>query len=103
MRGATWLGRCADADIDRVPAKDKAQLQAQRERSMCQCTLEKYSAIAWRSSHGIHALYSSIALLPSLLTPNHHLPAMQISVIQEICPEVTDLEASKALDMCSNR
>ena len=29
--------------------------------------------------------------------------ALQVSDIQEVCPEVTEQEALKALEMCSNR
>ena len=45
----------------------------------------------------------SIKCMSCLLKQDCHSPATQISDIQEVCPEVTDLEAFKALDMCSNR
>ena len=101
MRVATGLGRCAHADIDRVPAAEHY-----RHSSSAACV-----SAHWESrvqSHGIQLVAAmhckhQLHCLPSLLTPNDHLPAMQISAIQEICPEVTELEAFKALDMCSNR
>lgn len=60
--------------------------------------------LGWRSPVQLMHDLAGLAISPSAMhASDRHQTALQANDIREVCPYVTEQEALKALEMCSNR